>query len=210
MISNDQVFVVSGADEVTAFDHAGTPRWTVKLDDAGFDWGNATVGTPALARNILVVPTLYRDLVALDAATGAELWRHAATPGPLRTTHYRSSREAGYAASPVITGDIVWTVDTSGALTALELMTGRPLWQTQLGVPVLAGLAVSGDWLIVASYDGTVRALTPTTRMAPPLVAPTCTEPTDAGGCCNARGSATGWLVVLVAAALMRRRRRQR
>jgi outer membrane protein assembly factor BamB/predicted phosphodiesterase len=209
VIDNDQIFTVSGADEVTAFDHAGTPRWTVKLDEAGFDWGNATVGTPALARNILVVPTLYRDVVALDAATGTELWRHAATPGPLRTTHYRSGREAGFAASPVITGDIVWTVDTSGSLTALELMSGRVVWQTPLGVPVLAGLAVSGDWLVAASYDGTVRALTPTTttRISRPLVAPTCTEPTDGGGCCNARGSSTGWLVVLVAFALRRRRR---
>lgn len=207
VIDNDGVFVVSGADEVTAFDHAGTPRWTVKLDDAGFDWGNATVGTPALARNILVVPTLYRDIVALDATTGVEIWRHAATPGPLRTTHYRSGREAGFAASPVVTGDIVWTVDTSGALTALELMSGRTLWQTQLGVPVLAGLAVSGDWLIVASYDGTVRALAPRTHIAPPLVAPTCTEPVD-GGCCDAHGG-TNWLVVVVAAALMRRRRRR-
>jgi MYXO-CTERM domain-containing protein len=208
VISNDQIFVVSGADEVTALDHAGTPRWTVKLDEAGFDWGNATVGTPALARNILVVPTLYRDLVALDATTGAELWRHAATPGPLRTTHYRSGREAGYAASPVITGDIVWAVDTSGSLTALELMTGRELWRSELGVPVLAGLAVSGDWLIAASYDGTVRALTPTTRISRPLVAPTCTERVD-GGCCDAQGGPTIWLVVLVGlvgAALMRRR----
>lgn len=210
VISADQIFVVSGADEVTAFDHGGTPRWTVKLDDAGFDWGNATIGTPTLARNILVVPTLYRDLIAIDATTGAELWRHSATPGPLRTTHYRSGREAGFAASPVVTGDIVWTVDTSGDVTALELMTGRPLWHTSLGVPVLAGLAVSGDWLIVASYDGTVRALTPTTTAARPLVAPTCSEPTESGGCCDSRhsSSTTGWLIALVALALQRRRRR--
>lgn len=207
VISNDRVFVVSGADEVTAFDHGGTLRWSVKLDEAGFDWGNATIGTPVLARNILVVPTLYRDLVALDATTGAELWRHGATVGPLRTTHYRSGREAGFAASPVVTGDIVWAVDASGELSALELMTGRVLWHTKLGVPVLAGLAVSGDWLIAASYDGTVRALTPTSPVSPPLVAPVCSEPMDAGGCCDSRGAAGGGLVVLVAAMLRRRRR---
>ncbi len=210
LITNDQVFIVSGADEVTALDHAGTPRWTVKLDEAGFDWGNATIGTPALARNILVVPTLYRDLVALDATTGAELWRHAATVGPLRTTHYRSSREAGFAASPVITGDIVWAVDTNGTLTALELMTGRALWQTELGVPVLAGLAVSGDYLVVASYDGTVRALTPTTRRSRPLTAPTCSEPPESSGCCDSRGAPSTLMLVGAVAMLLRRRRRRR
>lgn len=206
VISSDQIFVVSGADEVTAFDHPGTVRWSVKLDEAGFDWGNATIGTPVLARNVLVVPTLYRDLVALDATTGAELWRHSATVGPLRTTHYRSGREAGFAASPVVTGDIVWTADASGELYALELMTGRVLWTMELGVPVLAGLAVSGDWLVVASYDGTVRALTPTKRAAPKLVAPVCSEPVPEGGCCDSRSGAAGWIVVVIVLLLRRRR----
>src|SRR5439155_18018323 len=105
------------------------------------DWGNATIGTPALAQSILVVPTLYRDLVALDASTGAELWRYAGAPSPLRTTHYRGAHEAGFAASPVITGGVVWAIDTAGELVALELRRGNPVWQTSLGVPALAGLA---------------------------------------------------------------------
>lgn len=198
VIGPDAIYIVNGADTVTAIDHQGTPQWSTSLDDTGFEWGNATVGTPALARRILVVPTLYRDLVALDATTGVELWRHAAEAGPLRTTHYRSAREAGYAASPVITGDIVWAVDTSGALTALELATGRRVWSIELGTPVLAGLAVSGDYLIVASYDGTVRALTPTTRQ-PKLFAPqTCNEPPETGGCCDSRGGPPGVLLLLV------------
>mgnify|MGYP006943417850 CR=1 FL=1 len=50
------------------FDSAGALRWQVKLDPAGFDWGNATVGAPAVAHNVIVVPTLYRDLV--DQKTG--------------------------------------------------------------------------------------------------------------------------------------------
>lgn len=209
VIGPDAIFIVNGADTVTALDHQGIPRWSTSLDATGFDWGNATIGTPALARGILVVPTLYRDLVALDAATGVELWRYAAAPGPLRTTHYRSGREAGFAASPVVTGDIVWAADTSGELSALELSTGRRVWQTSLGVPVLAGLAVSGDYLVVASYDGTVRALAATTRQARRLNAQTCTQPVDPSGCCDSDGEPTGalLLIVLVAGVMSRRRR---
>lgn len=209
VIGPDAIYIVNGADTVTALDHQGVPRWSTSLDETGFDWGNATIGTPALAHGILVVPTLYRDLVALDAATGVELWRHAASPGPLRTTHYRSGREAGFAASPVITGDIVWAADTSGELSALELSTGRRVWHTSLGVPVLAGLAVSGDYLVVASYDGTVHALAPTTRPLRRLHAPTCSKPVDAGGCCDSRGTPTSLLllVVLVVGVVSRRRR---
>jgi uncharacterized protein (TIGR03382 family) len=208
VIAGDSVYVVTGTDEVIALELlTGRGRWRVKLDPAGFGWGNATIGTPAYAHGILLVPTLYRDLVALDAASGVELWRRAAQPGPLHATHYRGAREAAFEASPVITGGIAWTADTSGELVARDLRTGEALWTTQLGVPVLAGLAASGDWLVVASYDGTVRALAPTTPRAVDTDLATCTEPTETGGCCDASGNAPSTLLLaLVAWAQLRRR----
>ncbi|MDB4956236.1 MAG: metallophosphoesterase [Myxococcales bacterium] len=209
VIAGDSVYVVTGADEVIALELAtGLVRWHTKLDPAGFDWGNATIGTPATAHDVLVVPTLYRDLVAVDTTTGVELWRHAASPSPLRTTHYRGAREAGFAASPVITGDVVWAADTAGTLSALELRTGALLWRTEVGAPVLAGLAATGDWLVVASYDGTVRAYGPDLRERVPSDPPSCREPVaTAGGCCDAGGSPSGALMVLIAAVVRRRRR---
>jgi hypothetical protein len=154
----------------------GRHRVRGHLDPAGFDWGTATIGTPAIAHGIVVVPTLYRDLVALDATTGTELWRHAGGASRLYTTHYRGARQAGFEASPVITGGIVWIAGTDGALVALELTTGAELWRTEIGEPVLAGAAVAGDQLIVTSFDGTVRALAPPAApAAPPEAPPTCT-----------------------------------
>jgi outer membrane protein assembly factor BamB len=207
VMSGDTVYLVTGVDRVLALDASnGEVRWRTQLDPSGFDWGNASIGTPALADGVLVVPTLYRDLVALDATTGTELWRHAGKPGPLRATHYRGAREAGFASSPVITAGIVWAADTSGELTALDLRTGAPLWKTDLGVPVLAGLAVSGDWLVAASYDGTVRALVPTASERPAPISPKCSDPVAGGGCCDAGGSPSGLMLVIVVVALRRRR----
>lgn len=215
VVSGGMVYVVNGMDDVFALDATtGSKRWQIRLDPQGFDWGNATVGTPAIARGVLVVPTLYRDLVALDAATGIELWRFAGAPSPVRATHYRGAREAGFEASPVITGDIAWAVDTAGQLTALDLHTGAALWHTALGTPVLGGLAVSGDWLIAASYDGSVRgfvaaAAEPT---APDPVL--CEAPASAGCCAVSRGpsgalaSSLLGLGVLGALGAARRRRR--
>jgi len=208
VIAGDTAYVVNGATEVVAIDlERGLPRWQVKLDDAGFEWGNATIGTPALAHGVLVVPTLYRDVVALDAMTGAELWRFAGTPSPLRTTHYRGAREAGFEASPVITGDIAWVADTAGRLSALELRTGTPLGHVDLGVPVLAGLAAVGDWLVVASYDGSVRAFAPATHAPRPLRPGSC-DVAEPAGCCDAGASPTSPLgLALVVLALLYRRR---
>ena len=207
VMAGDLIFIANAGDHITAFERTGEIRWRLKLDPAGFEWGNATIGTPAYAHGTLVVPTLYRDLVAIDAATGAELWRYAAIPGPLRTTHYRGPGEAAFEASPVITGDVVWAVDTNGELTALDLASGKRLWRTRLGVPVLAGLAASGDWLVAASFDGTVRALAPTLHERAALTSPTCTQPA-ASGCCDAGspGTSTLGLVVLVGFVMGRRR----
>jgi MYXO-CTERM domain-containing protein len=157
-----------------------------------------------------VVPTLYRDLVALDATSGFELWRYAGTPSPVRSTHYRGAREAGFAASPVITGDIVWAADTAGQLTALDLHTGAVLWRTSLGTPVLGGLAVSDDWLVVASYDGSVRGFVKTNAEPREPEAAAC-EVSSRAGCCEAGGDPPGpvaWLVVAGAAGAAIRRRR--
>jgi outer membrane protein assembly factor BamB len=210
VIDGDTVYVVNGLTEVLALDvWTGAERWLVKLDPTGFDWGYATVGAPAISAGVLVVPTLYRDLVALDATTGAELWRHTAAPNPLRTTHYRGAREAGFASSPVITGDVVWAADTSGRLVALELLTGDMIWETQLDTPVLAGLAIAGNQLVVASFDGSVRVLGPAFS-PPPLLQLECGVPATAG-CCNAADGAGAIAPGLAAlACLWRRRRRSR
>ena len=211
VLAGGLLYAVNGLDEVLALEAStGALRWRVALDPAGFPWGNATIGTPAVAHDVLVVPTLYRDLVALDATTGFELWRVAGAPSPVRTTHYRGAGEAGFAASPVVTGDLVWAADTAGRLLALDLHTGDILWQTRLGTPVLGGLAVSGSWLIATTYDGSVHGLAAATRLPEPPAPMRC-DAAAPGGCCSAGSSspspASLVLIGAVAAAVLRRRR---
>jgi outer membrane protein assembly factor BamB len=216
VIADRRVFVASGDDSVTAFDLAGKPIWRVALDPTGFDWGYATAGTPAYARDelasagVLVVPTLYRDLVALDARTGAILWRAGGTPSPLRTTHYRGKDQAGFEASPVITGGLVWAADTAGELVARDLHSGAERGRIALGAPALAGLAVSGDWLVATTYDGIVHALAPSRPRLGEPVAGCAALPPDPPRHLHV-GRVAGLAAVLIVAAvvaLLRRRRR--
>jgi len=220
VIVGDTVYLADGRTEVTAVDLAtGTIRWSEALDGSGFDWGYAITGTPAYADGRLFVPLLYHDLVALDAATGVQLWRHAARPAPIHLTHYRG-RTDGFLGSPLVTGGLVWIAGADGTLEALDAATGRPVWTYDLGVPVTSGLAVAGDFLVVASFDGTVRALTAPGELPPnvagsiPDGAPTAVDDRSASdGCCQSGSRPTpagAALVVLVAAALGRGRRRPR
>ncbi len=184
VIRDGVVYVVTGALEAAALDlHTGEERWATFLDHAGFDWAIAAAGTPAIAGDMLVVPTMWGALFGLDTVTGDIRWSSAAAVGPLRTTHYRGRGEAGFAGAPLITGDIVWAADTSGQLVARDLATGEALWTHGLGAPVLAGLATTGTELVVTTFDGTVRLLGATAeRRAQRGIAMRCPGTVSPGG----------------------------
>ena len=156
-------------------------------------------------------PTQWNDLVALDAATGRELWRAGTGGGPLNFAHYRSALP-GFVASPIVTGDIVWIGAPDGRLLALAADDGRVLWETQLGAPIVSAPAPVGDALVVATFDGTVRLLAPTVPRAPlaPVAScPTTSRGTPATGGCSASGDVSILLAPLLAGLALRRRRRR-
>jgi outer membrane protein assembly factor BamB len=201
--------VVTAIDLATAFQ-----RWSTPLAPESNDWEYAITATPALAGGRLFVPTQHRVLVALDAATGGELWRWSTPGGPLNFAHYRGA-EPGFAASAVVTGEILWVPRPDGGLSALAVDDGRELWTTQLGAPVVSAPAPAGDTLVVATFDGTVRALVPasTTRTPPPAEAcepePAPAIPEPAGGCEGGRPPSS-LLIVVVIGTMVRVRRSRR
>ena len=66
-----------------------------------------------------------------------------------------------------------------------------------------------GDWLVVASYDGSIRALVPTGNpLRAPIASPTCAEPPDAGCCDAGRSPASALMLAFVVGVMLSRRRR--
>jgi outer membrane protein assembly factor BamB len=214
VVAGGVAYLASTYGDVIALDVAtGTQRWTRRLVDGGFDWGYAITTAPAYADGRLFVPTQWNALVALDAATGTELWRVTTPGGPLELAHYRSA-QPGFAASPIVTGNIVWVGRPDGVLVALDVANGHELWSTQLGAPVVSAPAPVDGGLIVATYDGTVRALVPAAARtpAPPMTCPPAPQPlaaaTPSAGCCDASGGPSPAIFVVML--LLRRRRTRR
>jgi hypothetical protein len=143
---------------------------------------------------------------------GAELWRFAAAGSSVvHPTHYRGAGMAGFQGSPLVAGSTVWIGGTDGRLSALDAATGVEQWHLDVGAPILSGLAAAGDYLVVPSWDGVVRALVP--AVAPPVmpvapvVCPADPEPVDDGGCCGVgRGRAGDAVLLAVALVAMLRR----
>jgi outer membrane protein assembly factor BamB len=188
-------------------------RWTAPFTPGGFDWGYSITAAPAFAEGRLFVPTQWKDLVAVDAASGAELWRHTTPRGPLNFAHYRSG-EPGFAASPVVTGDLVWVPRPDGKLVALAAADGNEVWSTDLGAPIVSAPAPAGDRLVVATFDGTVRALAPATAAAIPAAVEPCPAepmpppPGTESGCCGTSTDPRGAFALALAILAFTTRRR--
>lgn len=100
--------------------------------------------TPIVVGNTLYVTTAGGRVLALNAATGAELWRHEPVLGPV--TLCCGPSNSGVAAY----GDKVYVASLDARLLALDARTGNPVWEAQLADPTIgysatmAPLAVNG------------------------------------------------------------------
>jgi len=159
VIADGQVYVINELTQVTALElQDGSRRWQRQLSDQTFGWGYLSAATPAYHTGMLFVGTQQGHLFALDAGTSNELWRFEGAPSLIRATHYHGEI-AAFPAAPVITPGVVWVTSPDGLLRALDVGTGALLWSYDVGVPIMASPAAAGEVLFVASFDGTVRAL---------------------------------------------------
>lgn len=166
IIGDGKVFVGNELTWMYAFDLlTGETLWDRRLSEDTFAWAFGLRGTPAYADGVLLVPTQFGTLNALDAASGVELWSIEAGDALIHTAHYRPAA-ATYGSAPVVAGGLVWLGGADGVLRALDPATGERLWSTCLGAPILAGPAPAGEVLFVATYDGVLRAMIPSAGVA--------------------------------------------
>jgi MYXO-CTERM domain-containing protein len=219
VIDDTTVYIVDWETAVTALDRlTGEQRWRRKLDDSGFAWAYGVTATPALAGDMLYVPTHFGALIAVDRRSGAEQWRVNARPGTIRATHYQGSQAAAFAAAPVVAGSLVWQGGVDGELRAIDRMSGDLVWSVDLGAPITMGAASAGDLLIVGTYDGTVRAMVRAERLdlspaGSEVECPTVDVPgleVSGGGCGCSSSNPTGVGLVLLSLLLVVFRRSPR
>ena len=114
-------------------------RWTFKCKES-------VEGAPAIAAGVVYVPSLDKNLYALDLATGKEKWRTKL--GPLK-------------ASPAVKGDKVYVGDLNGKFYCLTAADGKVVWTFETNAEIAAGCNFHGDNVLVGSHDQTLYCLAP-------------------------------------------------
>jgi len=106
--------------ELVALDAAsGSERWRARVS-------SEVLSVPKISRGIVVVDTIDGKVSGFNAASGKQLWVYDRTT-PVLSLHGSSS--------PVISGDLVLCGFASGRLAALELTTGKLVWDVAITTP---------------------------------------------------------------------------
>jgi outer membrane protein assembly factor BamB len=139
------LYVTTGLAELIALDPAnGRPRWRVNLPAP-------SRGSPTVAGNRILVPTIGNQLLGLDAADGRQVWTHRATA--------TATVPLGLPA-PAVEGDTAVAGFASGELVALRVADGRVLWTESLAPAGSVSLAdVAGIRALPVIADGRAIAV---------------------------------------------------
>ncbi|UFN47055.1 PQQ-binding-like beta-propeller repeat protein [Roseomonas sp. OT10] len=154
-VANGRIFVVTLENHLIALStEDGRRLWTYRAQPVtAVPLG---LPSPAVEGEMVVAGFPSGDLVCLRPSDGRVLWTEALSALP-------SERRGGIAdllgvtAAPVISDGRVITVGRGGTTMAVDLRSGRRLWEREVGGTVTP--AVAGDWIFLVSYDQELVAI---------------------------------------------------
>ena len=152
VVSAGRIFTMDAASQVMATSTGGETLWARSVIPASDNPRDASGGGLAVAGNVVLATTGFGEVVALDGATGGELWRQ--------------DLDAPGTSAPTIDGDLAYVVARDGRAWALELGTGRVRWTITSTAPTAnfsggAGAAVTDQFVIFPFPTGEVFAAFP-------------------------------------------------
>ncbi len=149
VVAGGRIFTLDSAERVTATGTNGGTLWQADLTPAGDRSGDASGGGLAFADGRVFATTGFGELVALDAPSGAVIWRQRF--------------EAPVAGAPAVADGKVFAVARDGSAWAVGATDGKIAWQlpgsaAQAGVADGSAPAVSGDDVVFPFATGQLAA----------------------------------------------------
>lgn len=150
IVADGRIYTIDGLSGLVATSTSGARLWAVDLT-AQFDkGGKVSGGGLAYGGGRLFAATGYGEVVALDPASGAVIWRQRF--------------DAPVMGAPTVDDGVVYVAGRDGAAFALTADTGRILWDipgTPNGVGMVgaAGPAVADTTILFPAAGGEVTAV---------------------------------------------------
>lgn len=152
-VSRGRVFVVTVENTVLAYTAAnGKREWNYA--GVAAKTGILGSGSPAVDEGVVVAPQSSGEVVALRVENGQPVWTESVAAARRRN---QIGGLTAITASPVIDRGVVYAVSNAGRLVAIELRSGRRLWDVEMG-----GLQtpwVAGDYIYALSNRAVLAAI---------------------------------------------------
>ena len=152
VVSAGRIFTMDAESQVVATSTAGETLWARSVIPPTDNPRDASGGGLAVAGNVVVATTGFGEVVALDGASGGEIWRQ--------------DLDAPGTSAPTVVGDLAYVVGRDGRAWAIELGSGRVRWTITSTAPTAnfsggAGAAVNDQFAIFPFPTGEVFAAFP-------------------------------------------------
>ncbi len=125
VVADGRIFTLDSRSTVAAVSTAGAKLWSRDLTPASDRQNDASGGGVAVAGSRVFATTGFGEVVALDAASGAEIWRQRL--------------EAPATAAPTVVEGLVYVVSRDNLASAIDAENGRVRWQLP-GTPDVSGM----------------------------------------------------------------------
>jgi len=141
---DERMVALSAADGKRVWSYQATAAATAVLGEPA----------PAYADGLLVGGFGSGDLVGLRADSGSLAWSDS-----LASSRGRASLAdlSAIRALPVIVGNVVYSIGVGGLLVAIDLRSGRRLWEREIAGQYTP--AAAGDWLFVLTAEQQLAAI---------------------------------------------------
>ena len=152
-VNGDIVVVQAQDDTVYAFEaYSGNARWVFNNSPAVSTLRGS--GSPLLTNRYAVVGLSSGKVLALDAERGLPLWeQRVAVPQGRSELERIVDIDGGL----LLSGETLYAVSYQGRVAALDLNSGRPLWEREASSAM--GLAQGYGSIYVSQDSGTVEAI---------------------------------------------------
>lgn len=141
---DNRVFALSAATGEELWNYSGIPEVASLLGGA----------SPAVDSGVVIAPFSSGELVALKAENGRVLWTDSLTAR--RRTDVVSTL-AQIRGRPIIDRGRVFAISHGGLMVAIDLRSGRRIWDKEIGG--LASPWVAGDYIFLLTNDAEVAAI---------------------------------------------------
>lgn len=147
----DVMYVVSGRALLMLENKTGRILMRKK-----FDYCVEVASTPLVTKDAIIFGTATNGIVALNKETLEEKWHFKTRDALILSSPYQGNHPATVETSPVLCGNLVYMGASDGMLYAIDAKTGRLQWRHNMGTPVFASVAVSGNAIFAVDFGGNV------------------------------------------------------